>query len=63
MLTKIITKLLSLPTFLRVRLYPFINRMILRQKGVVFGKGLCIPGKVTWTIMGASRLCSCRKSG
>ena len=51
-MTKTITKLLSLPSFLRIRLYPFINRMILHQKGVVFGKGLCIPGKVTWTIMG-----------
>ena len=45
-------KLLSIPTVLRIKLYPFINRMILRQKGVTFGKGLCIPGKVTWTIMG-----------
>lgn len=46
-------KLLNLPTTLRIKLYPRINRMILKTYGVEFGKNLQIPGKVSWLIRGA----------
>lgn len=46
-------KLLNFPTTLSIKLYPRINRMILKAHGVVFGKNLQIPGKVSWLIRGA----------
>ena len=46
-------KLLNLPTALRIKLYPRINRMILKAHGVVFGKNIQIPSKVLWLIRGA----------
>lgn len=45
-------KLLNLPTTLRIKLYPRINRMIFKAHGVVFGRNLQIPGKVSWLIGG-----------
>ena len=45
-------KFLNLPTTLRVKLYPRINRMILKAHGVAFGSNLQIPGKVSWLIGG-----------
>ena len=45
-------KLLNLPATLRIKLYPRINCMILKAHGVVFGKNLQIPGKVSWLIGG-----------
>lgn len=50
---KYIIKLLNFPTTLCIKLYPRINRMILKSHGVVFGKNLQIPGKVLWLIRGA----------
>ena len=52
MLKQILIKFLNLPTTLRIKLYPRINRMILKAHGVVFGKNLQIPGKVSWLIGG-----------
>lgn len=49
----IFCKLLNLPTTLRIKLYPRINRMILKAHGVVFGKNIQIPSKVLWLIRGA----------
>lgn len=46
-------KLLNLSTTLRIKLYPRINRMILKTHGVEFGKNLQIPGKVSWLIRGS----------
>lgn len=46
-------KLLNFPTTLRIKLYPRINRMILKSHGVVFGKNIQIPSKVLWLIRGA----------
>ena len=46
-------KLLNLSTTLRIKLYPRINRMILKTHGVEFGKNLQIPGKVSWVIRGS----------
>lgn len=46
-------KLFNLPTALRIKLYPRINRMILKAHGVVFGKNIQIPSKVLWLIRGA----------
>lgn len=46
-------KLLNFPTTLRIKLYPRINRMILKAHGVVFGKNIQIPSKVLWLIRGA----------
>lgn len=43
-------KLLNLSTTLRIKLYPRINRMILKTHSVEFGKNLQIPGKVSWLI-------------
>lgn len=45
-------KLLNFPTTLRIKLYPRINRMILKSHGVVFGKNIQIPSKVLWLIRG-----------
>lgn len=52
MLKQILIKFLNLPTTLRIKLYPRINRMILKAHSVVFGKNLQIPGKVSWLIGG-----------
>lgn len=35
---------------IRIRLYPLINRLILKQNGAVVGCNVCIPGKVHWQI-------------
>lgn len=48
-----IIKFLNLPATLRIKLYPRINRMIFKAHGVVFGRNLQIPGKVSWLIGGA----------
>lgn len=45
-------KLLNLPIMLRIKLYPHINRMILKSYGAVLGKNVQIPGKVHWLIRG-----------
>ena len=45
-------KLLNFPTTLRIKLYPRINRMILKSHGVVFGKNIQILSKVLWLIRG-----------
>lgn len=47
-----IIKFLNLPATLRIKLYPRINRMILKAHGVAFGRNLQIPGKVSWLIGG-----------
>lgn len=52
MLKQFLIKLLNLPTTLRIKLYARINRMILKAHGVVFGRNLQIPGKVSWLIGG-----------
>lgn len=51
MLNKII-KFLRIPSTLRIKLYPRVNRMILRAQGAVLGQNICIPGKVSWAIRG-----------
>ncbi len=48
----LLIKLLRLPTTLRIKLYPYINRMILRMNGVALGENVQIPGKVFWQIGG-----------
>ena len=53
MLKQFLLKLFNLPTALRIKLYPRINRMILKSHGVVFGKNIQIPSKVLWLIRGA----------
>ena len=45
-------KFLDIPSTLRIKLYPRINRMILKSHGVVFGKNIQIPSKVLWLIRG-----------
>lgn len=52
MMKQILIKLLNLSTTFRIKLYPRINRMTLKAHGVVFGKNLCVPGKVSWSICG-----------
>lgn len=52
MLKQILIKFLNLPTTLRIKLYPRINRMILKAHNVAFGRNLQIPGKVFWLIGG-----------
>lgn len=46
-------KFLDIPSTLRIKMYPRINRLILKANGAVFGKNLQIPGKVSWLIRGA----------
>ena len=45
-------KLLNFPTTLRIKLYPRINRMLLKSHGVVLGTNIQIPSKVLWLIRG-----------
>lgn len=45
-------KLINLLTTLHIKLYPCVNRLILRAHGAMFGKNVCIPGKVSWTFRG-----------
>lgn len=49
----LLLKLLNLPITLRIKFYPYVNRMILRSYGIVLGKNIQIPGKVHWLIRGA----------
>ena len=51
MLNKMI-KFFRISSTLRIKLYPRINRMILKAQGAVLGKDVCIPGKVAWLIRG-----------
>ena len=50
---RFISKILNLPTALRIKFYSSINRMILRTYGAVLGKNIQIPGKVHWLIRGS----------
>ena len=45
-------KLLRIPTTLRIKLYPHVNRMILRMHGAALGENVQIPGKVFWQVGG-----------
>lgn len=49
---RFISEILNLPTALRIKFYPSINRMILKSYGAVLGKNIQIPGKVHWLIRG-----------
>ena len=49
---QILIKFLNLPTTFRIKLYPRINRMILKAHNVAFGRKLQIRGKVLWLIGG-----------
>lgn len=53
---RFLIKFLNLPSTLRIKLYPHINRLILKANGAVFGKNLQIPGKVLWLIRGGGRI-------
>ena len=50
---RFLIRFLNLPSTLRIKLYPHINRLILKANGAVFGKNLQIPGKVSWLIEGS----------
>lgn len=50
---RFISKILNFPTTLRIKFYPYINRMILKNYGAVLGKNIQIPGKMHWLIRGA----------
>lgn len=45
-------KLFNLLGTLRIKSFPYINRMILKTHGGILGKNICIPGKVSWVIRG-----------
>lgn len=47
-------KFLNITSTLRIKLYPRIISQILKVLGVVFGKNLQIPGKLSWLIGGVS---------
>lgn len=49
---RLLLKLLNLPIALRIKFYPYINRMILKSYGAVLGKNIQISGKVHWLIWG-----------
>ena len=49
---RLLLKLLNLPITLRIKCYPYVNRMILKSYGAVLGKNIQIPGKVHWLIRG-----------
>ncbi len=52
----ILIKLLNLHTTFRIKLYPRINRMLLRAHGASLGENLIIPGKVFWQC-GGGKIC------
>lgn len=45
-------KLFNLFGTLRIKCFPYINRMILKSHSAILGKNVCIPGKVSWVIRG-----------
>lgn len=45
-------KLFNFPTIFSIKLFPRINRMILRVNGTKLGSNIQVPGKVSWTIRG-----------
>lgn len=49
---RFISKILNFPTALRIKFYPYINRMILKSYSAVLGKNIQISGKVHWLIWG-----------
>lgn len=53
---KFLARFLNIVATLRIKLYPSINRMILKEHGVVFGTNVQIPGKVSWSIRGGKIL-------
>lgn len=42
----IISKLLNIPVTLSIKLWPVLNRLMLKSCGVKMGKGICIPGRI-----------------
>lgn len=51
---KFLLKLFNLPAALRIKLYPSVNRMILKANGAALGCNIQIPGKVHWLIGGGN---------
>lgn len=41
-----ILKLLNLPTTLSIKLWPMLNRLMLKSRDVVMGRNICIPGRI-----------------
>lgn len=41
-----ISKLLNLPTTLSIKLWPMLNRLMLKSRDVVMGRNICIPGRI-----------------
>lgn len=50
------SKLINLPCALRVRFFPYINRIMLKSKGVTFGLNCMIPGKISVVCGGEIRI-------
>lgn len=42
----IISKLLNIPVTLSIKLWPVLNRLMLKSCGVKLGKSICIPGRI-----------------
>lgn len=48
----ILGKLLNIPTLVRMRFYPMLNRVLLKKKGAVLGRNVQIPGKLNLVTSG-----------
>lgn len=48
----ILIKILNFPTIFQIKIYPYINRMILKSNGVLLGRNVQILGKLYVTIRG-----------
>ncbi len=50
----IISKLLNFPITLNIKLWPMLNRLMLKSRGVVMGRNICIPGRIY--VMGKGKI-------
>lgn len=49
-------KLLNIPMLIRMRIYPMLNRALLRKKGAALGKNIQIPGKLSLVLGGGNSI-------
>ncbi len=47
-----IGKIFRVAATIRIKIYPIVNSIILKEQGAVLGKNVQIPGKVSWSIWG-----------
>lgn len=51
-----IGKIFRVAATIRIKIYPIVNSIILKEQGAVLGENVQIPGKVSWSIWGGKVL-------